>query len=142
MLALSTLDPRDLRNESRIDVAAFIEAEGADAFRAIVQSKSGDRTLRSPANRIIHPGSGSARQLVLDRIARVGSEDNGLRSHGISEAAAAALKAQNVSEFLRRRHEAMAQTLSDLGDRFAGWNRHDGDRPSIKYLIEHAADDA
>jgi hypothetical protein len=139
LLALASLGPRSFDDGRPIDVAALVTERSADAFRPIVpvriKSASG---LRSPANRMLHSGSGSARAFLVARLRTVGFEPDLFQSHAISEEAARALGAGNEIEFVELRKRTLLGTLEDLGHRLAGTTRRDRDRPSISYLIRQA----
>jgi hypothetical protein len=141
LLALASLGPRNLSDGQPVDVAAMIEKDGADAFRLVVPVRPGALLLaRSPANRTLHPGTGSLRRLLIERINSAGPEDVALASHAVSPAAARALSSGESAGFFEMRKQAMIEALERLGERLAGWSRHDHDRPSIAYLLRQAGD--
>lgn len=152
LLALASLGPRDLDSGQRIDVAALVEERKADACRPIfAASRRGSAARRDPANRILLPGSGSARSAVMRCINSGGPVSlweqpvplsEILASHAISPEAAARLQAGAVDEFVDLRRAFLQQTLAQLGERLAGWSRHDRDRPSIPYLLRDEASGA
>jgi len=143
LLALRSLSPRDLQRGSPIDVAELLESRGAEAFRHVVPVRPpAVLALRSPANRILLPGSGSARQAIIEYIEKEGSDNAVLRSHGISSAAARALEAGAYGDFVANRASAIMVALGDLGDRLAGWATRDRDRPSIKHLLDRSQRDS
>jgi len=140
LLALASLGPRELSGGHPIDIAALIEAKGPEAFRIVFPVRArATKNFRSPANRMLHPGAGSARQHVALRVKEHGIEDAVLSSHGIPPEAAQALLADNIDIFIERRKQYLLDTLTHLGYRMAGWARGDRDRPSIGYLRRKVA---
>lgn len=139
MLALASLQPRHLLDASPVDLAVLIEAAHANAFGQIIRAaKSAPESTRAPENRILHPGSGAFRRAVLERIATYGVSDTVLRSHAISADAASALLSGDDAGFLKFRRNEIQRILISLGERLAGWERGDNDRPSIDYLLKQA----
>jgi len=61
-----------------------------------------------------------------------------LTSHGIDEVAVSALLRRDPKMFAESRGNTMREALRRLGERLAGWNREDNDRPSIMYLRRQA----
>ncbi|MGH9321930.1 MAG: hypothetical protein ACRD3V_18840, partial [Vicinamibacteria bacterium] len=138
VLALSLLRPRHLQTGLPIDVVELIESEGASAFRPIVAPEKGDSGLsRGPANRMLHPGTGPTRGLVLARFD--GDRASILESHAIPPLAADAPKEGKRDEFLRIRLETLTKALNEFAARFTGWERGDRDRPSMEYLLRMGA---
>ena len=139
LLALASLAPRELSDGRPIDVASLMESSGAEAFRVIVPARGRvTKEVRSPANRMIHAGAGSARAALVQRIRAKGTGDIVVASHGISAAGAQALVSDQPGVFVERRKDVIIATLMDLGDRLGGWSRGDRDRPSISYLVRKA----
>lgn len=150
MLALASLGPRDLDSGEPLDIAALIEEGDAEAFRLILPSDAGSSALRSAANRILLPGTGSKRRAILRRVhapltlfgpRMEGHADPVLVSHAIPAEALAALESAQVDTFLQARKRRMAEALQALADKLAGWSRRDRDRPSIAYLLRDADED-
>ncbi len=141
LLALASLSPRDLENGQMIDVASLINSKGVQAFRVILPIRKGSAPLtKSPANRLFYIDAGSPRGLFMARIRAAGVKDLLLASHAISPEAAQALLEGRTTDFLEARRQVMTQTLEQLGDRLAGWSRHDRDRPSVSYLLRRAGE--
>jgi hypothetical protein len=150
MLALASLGPRDLDSGEPLDIAALIEEGDADAFRLILSADAGSPALRSAANRILLPGTGSKRRAILRRVqapptlfdARSeGGADPVLASHAIPTEAVSALESDRIEEFLEARKRRMREALQGLADKLAGWSRMDRDRPSIAYLMRDTDED-
>jgi hypothetical protein len=135
LLGLSSLRPLDL-DGSPIDVAGLIETGDAAAFRRILpNAKEGS----SPANRILLPGSGSARKELLAYIETASMDQEGpatLESHALSFNAVQALLDQNAEGFIFLRGVAIQNAINRLSERLAAWSRTD--RPSIPYLLQQA----
>jgi hypothetical protein len=127
MLGLASLRPRTLDEGRLIDVAQLIEDEDVKAFRHILPSGEG------PENRALHPGQGSLKRLLRERIQAHGIDDLVLASHAVSPVAAQALLADDAGRFHTERRAAATAALQDVADRVAGWLRRDHDRPSIDY---------
>jgi len=132
LLGLSSLHPLSLEDGSPIDVAALIEAADVSAFRRILPNE--DKLGSSPANRILLPGSGSARTELRALLGRDGFGPEAQRSHAISPAAIEALVKRDREGFLKERGHAMEEAVNDLGERLAAWSQ--SDRPSISYLLQ------
>jgi len=142
LLGLASLHPLDLRDGSSIDVAALIEKDDVSAFRRILPTDA--KLGSSPANRILLPGSGSARKelvefvnlvdLVEDADEQVDLYGTVLVSHALTPAALAALINRDVEGFVQTRTAIIERSVHDLGDRLAAWTRTD--RPSISYLLQ------
>jgi Protein of unknown function DUF262 len=139
LLALVSLQPRNLRDEHPIDVGALVDSRGADAFGSIIRGSHGG-AAHGPENRILHPGPGTFRQLINERISRCGIDDPVLRSHAIGPESADALRNGKIEQFLTRRRMDIGSTLNLLGTRLASWDR-DQDRPSIQYILNHAGEE-
>lgn len=135
LLGMASLGPINPSTEHPLDIAALVEERDAAAFRSIIPQHKG--LARSPANRILLPGPGSARQELLKLIER-GSEKV-LASHGISPQAAAALSAGKVDEFLQDRKAVLEEAVRDLADRLAAWGRTD--RASLQYILREAEEE-
>ena len=134
LTVLASLGPRHLRSGSPVDVAELIESDDVRAFRKIVSSGAAHS---SPANRMIHPGDGIARGVVLAHIREYGPRTDVLASHAIDENAALALKNGDHDQFVVERARAIARAVDELGARLAEWGR--SDRPSIAYLLNGGA---
>jgi Protein of unknown function DUF262 len=141
LLGLASLQPRDL-NRVPIDVAALIEMSDVAAFRRILPTD--ERLGSSPANRVLLPGSGSARKELVQfafwesmkGILGEGEEEDSaaLRSHGLTPVAMTALESRDTEVFIQERSAVIEKAVNDLGDRLAAWSR--SDRPSISYLLQ------
>ena len=134
ILGLTSLQPRTLQADTAVDVAALIRSVDTDAFRPLF-AVTGQRTS-SPANRILLPGSGSARNELVAFIESVGVEHPVLRSHAITADAAAALLRGDSEHFIEVRRTSMTEALTSMAMRLAEWGR--SDRPSIDYLLAQA----
>ena len=139
MLGLAALRPRPVSPSSHgvgdaIDVSALIRIADKDAFRPVFP-RSGENTI-SPANHVLLPGAGSARNELISFIERHGHDHSGLRSHAIGPVAAQALLDRDVEAFVASRQGAMIEAIGDMGARLAEWGRND--RPSIDYLLAQA----
>ena len=141
LLGMASLRPINLEDGAPIDIAALIEEKDVAAFRKIIPSD--ELPARSPANRILLPGPGTASargELINWRL----ENDAGLSvlwSHGISATAATALEHRDMQTFLRERKAALENAVAELGDRLAAWGASDRDRPSIEYLMQRGAED-
>jgi hypothetical protein len=141
MLGLVSLQPRRLEGGGSLDSAAvdpgeLIRAADKDAFRPIFPL-AGESTS-SPANRILLPGRGSARNELVAFIEEHGKEHAVLRSHAIEPPAAAALLDRDLVEFVRLREATLLAAIERMSARLAEWDRND--RPSIEYLLAQAGD--
>ncbi|HVG10520.1 MAG TPA: DUF262 domain-containing protein [Thermoanaerobaculia bacterium] len=137
LLGMASLSPRDLKDESPIDVAVLIEQHGVAAFRRIFPG--GEGLGQGPANRMLLAGSGAARRDVSNLILLqlVGDlESPVLLSHAIPPRAAEALSAGDEEGFLIERKTAVEDAVNRLGERLAAWSR--SDRPTIGYLLEQS----
>lgn len=134
LLAMASLTPLDLCDGSRIDVPSLIEERDAAAFRTIVPRQGG--LGRSPANRILLPGPGSARKELME--IRDLSDDV-LATHAISAHAQDALLAGRPEEFLLHRKADLERSARHLAHRLAAWDRND--RPSLQYILGAAEGD-
>ena len=134
LLGLASLHPLEVGSALPIDVAALIEKDDVSAFRRILPTD--DKLGSSPANRILLPGTGSARKEIADYAEERGADSPVLRSHALSPAAVAALVERETEAFIADRAGMIEQAVNLLGDRLAGWSRTD--RPSIAYLLEKA----
>lgn len=135
LLGMVSLKPVDLHDGRPVDVPALIEYRDASAFRSIIPKHAG--LGRSPANRILLPGAGTARKELLE----VGQEcpANVCSSHAISGEAQAALLSGRADEFLQHRKDALEKAVRDLSHRLAAWGRND--RPSVRYILAHAGEE-
>ena len=141
LLGLSSLRPLSLKAELPVDVAALIERDGVAAFRRILPTE--DRSGNSPANRILLPGSGSARKelaaftwrAVLSELEEEELDDSAvLRSHAFTPPAVKAFMNRDTQAFVRERTKTIEEAVNSLGERLAAWSRTD--RPSISYLLQ------
>ncbi len=144
LLALAAFGPRDLDSGRVLDVAALLEQRGADAFRPIFTGERSGASGLDAANRMLLPGSGGARAALLRCLECDQSEplwpsatsrETLLASHAISPDAIEPLERGAAGEFVELRRCLLQKALVDLGERLAGWGRHDNDRPSIEYLV-------
>lgn len=132
-LAMLALKPRDLETGALIDIDQDAGAEGQDFPMPPIIAKHGvpNGALQSTANRLIHPHRPKLRQ----RLARV-RDSEVLASHGISEAAAQALRNGDVNVFLRLRADFLHRHCKHFFEQHARWD--ESDRPSIAaLLVEH-----
>jgi hypothetical protein len=149
ILGLASLHPLTLNitDGSPVDVAALIEENDVAAFRRILPTQ--DRLGSSPANRILLPGSGSARKEILDHnlvmtfLAAEEEEEESysafLRSHGLTPAAVAALQERDTGRLVSERTRTIEDAVNLLGERLAAWSRTD--RPSISYVLQQAGNE-
>lgn len=137
LLGLASLRPRDLRSGRMLDVAAHIEEHGAEPFGFISSSHSSRATelSRSPANRMIHPGS-DLRALLVPLLEDGHRGKEVLASHAIDEDAAHALRRGDFELFLIMRAKAVQGAVLTLAERMARWE--ESDRPSIAHLLAEA----
>jgi hypothetical protein len=135
LLGLASLAPRNLGDGVIIDIAGLIEEQGADAFRIVVPVRARSIRLRSPANRLIWAGPGSARSPLLEHATLGDADEAILKSHGITPAAILALAEGRIADFLEMRKVVIIDAISRTGFRLAGWSRQDRDRPSIDSLL-------
>lgn len=94
----------------------------------IASHRAANNTLRSIANRLIHPHRPGLRQ----RLAEV-RDTEVLASHGIPEAAARALRDRDISHFLKMRADFLHHHCASFFERHARWD--ESDRPSIAALL-------
>jgi len=134
LLAMTALVPRHL-DGTPVDVAALINEYDVKAFRPLFPPTNG---IQIPANRILLPGTGSAREELRHFIEAQGTDHEILRSHAITPVTAEAILANNIGEALVQRTTFLDQKVMDTGYRFAEWDHTD--RPSIDYLLRLAAD--
>lgn len=137
LLALASLGPRALDNNGPIDIASTIRSRerGNEVFRPIFPPR-GNMT-RSPANRLVLPGRGSAAGEFRAFIAKYGTDHITLRSHAIDRDIAAAIDARDVERALRLRNQLIVGAVATLGEKLGEWGR--SDRPSIDYLLRAQA---
>ena len=135
LLALAELSPQALSDGRPVDLSALAEQRGSDAFRPIepVRPKC-PAGLHGAGNRILLPGTGSARQELFQYLAEGKNFDGLLASHAIDEPALELLKKRDSAGFADARSRIILGTLASMGERLAGWGREDRDRPSINYL--------
>lgn len=131
LLGMAALKPMTPDGEP-VDVAALIEERGVAAFRSILPRHEG--FAKSPANRILLPGDGSARK---DLPHNVLEHEHFLASHGIGPEAMASLTQGDADAFLQSRALVIETAVRELGDRLTGWGQG-SDRPSIDYLLHMA----
>lgn len=136
LLGMASLNPITPDSRQPIDVAALIEQRDAGAFRSIIPRHVG--LARSPANRILLPGSGSARKELLELNQR--SDAEFFSSHGISLHSVTALAKGNIDVFLQERKEAIEKAVQALSDRLAAWMQND--RPSLQYLLQQSDEES
>jgi hypothetical protein len=132
LIGMASLNPLSLSDGTPIDIVGLIEQRDVAAFRRILPGEDG----RGPENRVLLPGTGSARHELIDHVRRAGNESAALRSHAISPTAAEALLMGDASSFLLERKRKVEEAVERLGERLAAWSRTD--RPSISYLLQQA----
>lgn len=137
ILGLASLHPLNITDGSPVDVAALIEERDVAAFRRILPTE--DRLGSSPTNRILLPGSGSARKEILEHVKEWGSNSNFLQSHGLTSVAVAALLERNIETLIGERTRTIEDAVNRLGERLAAWSRTD--RPSISYVLQQAGNE-
>lgn len=136
LLAMASLRPARLADGSKIDIASEIRERDVDAFRALFPLHGG--VTRSPANRLLLPGPGSAASTLREFIERTGLDHPTLRSHAISPDVAQAIVDRDEATAVHLRSEQLVRAVNMLGQRLAEWGRTD--RPSIQYVLELGAD--
>lgn len=134
LLAMAHSAPRDLRDGSALDVAALIEEHDRDAFVPVLSARSTAANRTAPWGRLLHPPASPTE--LRDWIAH--ASPAALASHLLSEQAATQLARGNDRELLSARETMLRHALMKTADRYAGWSRADGDRPSIRHLLEKA----
>ena len=134
LLGMASLNPLNPQDGRPVEVAALIEERDAAAFRTIIPRH---QLASSPANRILLPGSGSARKDLVE----LGKHNNVkvFASHAISPEAAEALSSGKPDVFLNERKSWIESAVRNLAERLAAWER--GDRPSVQYILENADED-
>lgn len=138
LLGLLSLAPLAGPAQSLVDVPDLIALREVAAFRPIIPIGHRATTLiHSPANRILLPGTGSARPELL-LLGYTGNE-RFFDSHGISYSAWEHLVQGNIDAFLQARHLVLEQATRALGNRLAAWGQRD--RASIAHLLELPAAD-
>ncbi|MEO1632559.1 MAG: hypothetical protein AAFU38_17445, partial [Bacteroidota bacterium] len=154
LLGMASLEPFDPRTHHPLDIAALIESNTQGVRRIWGGRRSAPErerdALRSPANRILLPGKGLARQGMVDASARLAEfstqrdsrnepdnraspEATVLLSHGINDRAALALWENDTVSFVEAREEVVEAATRALLDRLTGWAH--SDRPSIEHLL-------
>ncbi len=134
LLTLTSLGPRSLDNTGPIDVAPAIRNHETDAFRPLFPAHGNE--TRSPANRLILPGRGSAAAELRAFIAQHGTDHATLRSHAITSEVAKHMNTRDVDRALQIRRQVILEAVNNLGQKLAEWGR--GDRPSLDYLLLRA----
>jgi hypothetical protein len=130
VLGLTSLRPLKITDGSPVDVAALIEEQDVAAFRRILPTQ--DRFGSSPANRILLPGSGSARKEILAYDCRPAI----LQSHALTTEAVAAIHENALDRLVSERARTIEDAVNRLSERLAAWSRTD--RPSISYVLQQA----
>lgn len=129
-LALLDLRPRELDSSNLIEVGQGAGVEPFDLILPTIISSSGAEggLIKSVVNRLIHPHRpGLRRRLVGVR------DPDVLASHGISEAAAQALRDGNTGTFLSLRADFLRRHCNFFFARHARWG--ESDRPSLSALM-------
>lgn len=127
LLGLADMKPMDLDNEHRIDLATAIEKYDRGVFRRIWPGGSS-----SPANRILLPGTGSAKAELLAYV-KNDPDPKVLDSHGLTSDAVNALQQDDEAAFIEVREETLQQRVEALSNRMAAWGHPD--RPSVKSIL-------
>lgn len=129
-LALLDLKPRRLDDGGLVDVAYDVTEEGGEFSMPFIIGAAGpkDAALKSTANRLIHPSGPGLRRKLTDASAR-----DVLSSHGISEAAAQALRDGDNARFLRLRTVTLQTHCEEFFARHARWG--ESDRPPLSALL-------
>ncbi|HST58729.1 MAG TPA: hypothetical protein VLK84_08580, partial [Longimicrobium sp.] len=134
LLGMASLNPIRPQDGRPVDVAALIEERDAAAFRTIIPR---NQLASSPANRILLPGSGSARKELVELANQ--NQTKVFASHAITPEAAEALSSGKPDIFLNERKSKIESAVRNLAERLAAWER--GDRPSVRYILENADED-
>lgn len=153
-LALMELGPRDLETGELLDLGGFLGDRTHDydlPFSHVVTYKTGSRKdlVQSAANRLAHPNRpGGLRRLLRQVAGELMLEladldvcqyppgvtvSTVLASHGITEAAAQALRDGDAVQFLELRAEYLRPHFQRFFDRHARWD--EPDRPSLASLV-------
>lgn len=133
LLGLNDMNPIDLMEERPLDIANAIETHDRDVFRKIWPQGTS-----SPANRILLPGTGSARADLLAYV-NDAPNPNVLASHGINTDAKDALQRDDQMSFINAREETIQQRVEQLSNRMAAWEHTD--RPSLNSILETVSQD-
>lgn len=137
LLGMASLRPLMSDPMVRVDIAQEIQLRDVDTFRRIWPRD--DKLAQSPENRILLPGSGSARAELLRHIESHGVESEFLLSHGIPATAADYLVRDRMDAFLEERRQVLENAVRVTGDRLAAWDT--SDRPSLAYILRQAGGD-
>ena len=136
LLALASLHPLDAPDGARVDIAAEVRARDAEAFRALFPLQGG--ISKSPANRLLLPGNGSAAAGLRSDIEQIGVDHPFLRSHAITSDVAQAILERDINRAIHLRGLQIVRAVAILEKRLAEWGRTD--RPSIQYVLELGAE--
>lgn len=135
LLGMAALGPRDLDDGQPIDIARLIRERDASAFRPLFPPSGAD--TRSPANRVLIAGQGSAAAQLRAFIQQRGVDDPVLRSHAIDPITAEAIRSHDVEQAIARRGRLLADSTNTLGARMAAWGRSDS--PSLEYMMKRGS---
>ncbi len=130
LIALGSLRPRDIQTGDSLDVARLCEQPEGPARR--LSSTNSIPEAEGLANRILQARHGKTslrRQLVQCE------DEDILRSHLISSAAARALHQGDLARFLRHRELDLRVHVQRFLDDRAEWDPSDRDRPAIDTLV-------
>jgi hypothetical protein len=141
MLGLVSLYPLVGPAQPVLDIPHLIELFDLEAFRTIIPVNSRGRhnipLIQSPANRILLPGTGSAKQELL--ALEYTDNEAFFASHGINFSTWKYLVSGEVDKFLQERHTILEEATRAMGNYLAAWGQRD--RPSIAHLLALAATD-
>jgi len=128
LVALAELQPRNLKTEKPLDVAALCDRGGTPAQPLTSKANPGGPE-GGLAGRVLHPplAAGSLRRLIAE------AGDTVLESHGIPLKAAEALRRGNTAEFFEMREAFLEDFVGRTLDSKAEWGATD--RPSLAYLV-------
>lgn len=132
LLGMCALGPRDLVAGRPLDVAVLIADSGREAFRTIF-IRGGGALSTSPANRILLPGTGAAREELTAFVEAAWLHPGVAESHGITAEAKDALIRGEVERFLECRLARLRDVTMGFAANLAAWGR--SDRPSLDYLL-------
>lgn len=129
-LAMLDLGPRDLESGEPVYIGLYLGLDAHDfPMPAIItRHGAGNAALQSAANRLIHPSRPKLRRLLAQA-----RDPEILASHGLSETAIQALRADDFAGFLARRAPLLQSHFEGFFARHARWE--ESDRPSLSALL-------
>lgn len=128
LLALASLQPRDLRTGEPLDVTALVVSSKSKALRPIVPVARATRLADTIVNRVIQPEAQRDVRALLTNAA-----PEWAASHAVSNEAQGLLRRQEYEAFLLARFESLETIVRAFFESRARW--HEPSRPSIDSLI-------